>query len=150
MASMLKYCFGLPEVAYDAGSNLIVEGKGRGPLFILVEGRVSVSRNDTEVAQINTPGAIFGEISALLDVPHTATVKALSNVRVHVIEQANQFLESRPQIALQVSVLLARRLFDATTYLVDARQKLAGGNANARDVTTAVEAIVYGRGDNAG
>lgn len=145
MHSVLKYCFGLPEVAFETGTTLITEGKGRGPLFVLVSGSVSVHRGDMEVARIDAPGAIFGEMSALLDVPHTATVRAETDVRVHTFEHANQFLESRPQIALQVAGLLARRLHDATTYLVEARRRADA--AGIGEVAREVDAIVHGRKD---
>ena len=107
MHPMLKYCFGLPDISYDADSVLITEGETGGPLFVLVEGCISVQRGDVEVARIDTPGAVIGEVSALLNVPHTATLRTLTNARVHVFEDAREFIESRPQIAVHVAELLA-------------------------------------------
>jgi CRP-like cAMP-binding protein len=146
MASILKYCFGLPEVAFEAGSQLIAEDGQRGPLFILVAGTVEVLRDGVAVAKADQPGSIFGEMSALLDVPHTATVRAVSDVRVHIINEADQFLESRPQIALAVARLLAHRLNDATTYLVEARNAHESGEYPLDVVSEIINSIAHGQG----
>ena len=143
MTPVLKYCFGLPEVAFAAGDILITEGTERGPLYILVDGNIEVLREGILVAGTDVPGSIFGEMSSLLDMPHTATVKAASEVRVHVIEQPAQFLESRPQIAMQVARLLAHRLDQATAYLVEAKRAHAGGDSAIGEVSDKIAAIVH-------
>ena len=147
MKLILKYCFGLPAVAFERGSVLITEGKGRGPLFVLVSGSVDVLRGGIKVARIETPGAIFGEMSALLDMPHTATVQAVSDVRVHMIENTNQFIQSRPEIGVQVACLLARRLLDATTLFVDATRNYADRDSRLGKIVDTVEAIIHGGRD---
>jgi CRP-like cAMP-binding protein len=75
---------------------------------------------------VDEPGSLFGEMSVLLDMPYSANVKALSAVRAYVIEDAIRFLESRPEIAIHVASLLARRLYYTTSYLVDLQQQAAG------------------------
>ena len=143
MTPVLKYCFGLPEVGFAAGDILITEGTERGPLYILVEGNIEVLRDGVSVAKTDVPGSIFGEMSSLLDMPHTATVKAASDVRVHMIDQPAQFLESRPQIAIQVARLLAHRLDQATAYLVEAKREHAGGDNTLGQVTDKIASIVH-------
>ncbi len=83
-------------------------------------------RKDTQVSYIDEPGSIFGEMSALLDIPASATVKALSAVKAYVIDDAIQFLGGDPEIALYVATLLARRLYYTTSYLVDLQQQSEG------------------------
>ena len=143
MTPVLKYCFGLPEVGFAAGDTLIIEGTERGPLYILVDGTIEVVRDGVQVAETDVPGSIFGEMSSLLDMPHSATVKAASDVRVHVIEQPAQFLESRPQIAIQVARLLAYRLDQATVYLVEAKRAHAGEESPLGEVTDKIASIVH-------
>ena len=58
------------------------------------------------------PGAVFGEISALLDQPHSADVRALTSSQFHVADAAD------PAVLLYVSVILARRLDGANQTLV--------------------------------
>jgi CRP-like cAMP-binding protein len=143
MKPVLKYCFGLPEVAMDAGTVLISEGERQSALYILVSGSVEIMREGLEVARCDLPGAIFGEVSALLDQPHAATVRAASDVRVHIIENPNQFLTSRPEIAFQVAALLARRLDATTAYLVTVLREHAGAGAALDQVEKVVTEIAH-------
>ncbi len=111
---------------FAAGAVMIPEGATLGKLFVLIEGEVEVIRRDTQVTHVDEPGSIFGEMSVLLDMPHTATVKALSEVKAYAVSDARRFLERRPEIALHLATLLARRLYYTTSYLVDLQQQAAG------------------------
>lgn len=126
MADILDYCEGREARSFKPGSVMIEEGGRDGKLFVLIEGQVEVLRKETQVSYIDEPGSIFGEMSVLLDMPHSATVKALSSVKAYVIDDAIKFLESRPEIAIHVASLLARRLYYTTSYLVDLQQQAAG------------------------
>ena len=96
------------------------------PLYSTTVDKVEVLRKDTQVSYVDEPGSIFGEMSCLLDMPYTAQVKALSDVKAYVIADGLAFMGSRPEIALEVAALLARRLYYTTTYLVDLQQQAAG------------------------
>ncbi|MHB1103996.1 MAG: Crp/Fnr family transcriptional regulator [Devosia sp.] len=126
MADILDYCKGREARSFKPGSVLIEEGGRDGKLFVLIEGQVEVLRKETQVSYIDEPGSIFGEMSVLLDMPHSATVKALSSVKAYVIDDAIKFLESQSEIAIHVASLLARRLYYTTSYLVDLQQQAAG------------------------
>jgi CRP/FNR family cyclic AMP-dependent transcriptional regulator len=126
MADILDYCKGRQAHTFRAGHVLIEEGGHEGKLFVLAEGQVEVLRKDTQVSYIDEPGSIFGEMAALLDMPSSATVKALSTVKVYVIDDALSFLGGNPEIALYVATLLARRLYYTTSYLVDLQQQAEG------------------------
>ena len=126
MSDILEYCKGHEAVTFKAGHVLIKEGGHEGRLFVLIDGQVEVLRKDTQVSYIDEPGSIFGEMSVLLDMPNSATVKALSAVKAYVIDDAIEFLGGRPEIALYVATLLARRLYYTTSYLVDLQQQAAG------------------------
>lgn len=126
MAEILEFCREREAKRFAPGDVLIREGGQDGTLYILIDGQVEVLRKDTQVSYIDEPGSIFGEMSVLLDMPHSATVKALSETRAYVIEDAIKFLMSDPAIAIEVASLLARRLYYTTSYLVDLQQQAAG------------------------
>jgi CRP-like cAMP-binding protein len=126
MPDILDYCKGRKAETFPSGSVLIREGGQDRKLFVLIEGQVEVMRKDTQVSYVEEPGSLFGEMSCLLDMPYTASVKSLSNVRAYVIDEPLAFLASKPEIALEVASLLARRLYYTTSYLVDLQQQAAG------------------------
>jgi CRP-like cAMP-binding protein len=126
MADIFEYCQGLKQVSFKPGATILPEGERLGQLFVLIEGEVEVIRERTQVTHVDEPGSIFGEMAVLLDMPHSATVKALSAVSVYEIPDALTFLESRPEFSLQIATMLARRLYYTTSYLVDLQQQAAG------------------------
>ncbi len=142
MQAVLTYTEDLPRVSYSPGETLIAEGPSSGRLFILIDGAVEVLRGDVRVALVSEPGAVFGEISALLGRDHTATVRALEPIIVHRIENAETFLQQRPGIVFQVARILANRLIDATTYLADIKQQFADRTDHLGMVDEVLEALV--------
>ena len=126
MVSILDSCAGVPRQEFPAGTVLLSEGDTSGRLYVLASGSVEVLRGDTQVTIISDPGAVFGEMSVLLNRPHTATVRALSPVGVFMFEDAQSFLKSNPEIAFLLAKLLAERLNGATTYLVDLKRQFEG------------------------
>jgi CRP/FNR family cyclic AMP-dependent transcriptional regulator len=127
MPDILDYCKGRTAKSFASGEVLIAEGGLERKLFVLIEGQVEVLRRDTQVSYIDEPGSLFGEMSVLLDMPYSATVKALSPVKAYVIDDPIGFLGSQAEIALELAALLARRLYYTTSYLVDLQQQQAGG-----------------------
>jgi CRP/FNR family cyclic AMP-dependent transcriptional regulator len=126
MPDILDYCQGREARNFKPGDILIREGGQDGKLYVLIDGQVEVMRKDTQVSYIDEPGSMFGEMSVLLDMPFSATVKALSACRAYVIDDAIKFFMSDPAIAIEVASLLARRLYYTTSYLVDLQQQAAG------------------------
>lgn len=126
MPDILEYCKGRQAETFKSGAVLVHEGGEERKLFVLIEGQVEVLRKDTQVSYIDEPGSLFGEMSVLLDMPYSATVKALSNVKAYVIDDPIGFLGSQAEIALELAALLARRLYYTTSYLVDLQQQAAG------------------------
>jgi CRP-like cAMP-binding protein len=110
----------------SAGTLILHEGSTTGHLFVLIEGKLEVVKGDTVVASIVEPGAVVGEISVLLDLPHTATVRAASNSTIYEFSDAGSFLRDQPAVALLIARLLAQRLNVATTYLADVMHQYAG------------------------
>jgi CRP-like cAMP-binding protein len=143
MASILETCAGVPCKDFAAGTVLLSEGETTGRLYILAEGSVEVLRGDTRVAVIGEPGAVFGEMSALLKRPHTATVRAVTPVRMHAFDDAEGFLKSHPEIAFFLSRLLAERLAAATTYLVDIKRQFEDKSDHLGMVGEVLETLIH-------
>jgi CRP-like cAMP-binding protein len=106
-------------LAFDPGAILLSEGRKTDRLYVLIEGGIEILRNGVRVALVKEPGAMLGEMSVLLDLPHTATARALTSGRVYELEDAKSFLRSRPDTAIFLAELLARRLNEATAALAD-------------------------------
>lgn len=108
----------LTEIAISAdereapeGDRLTEEGQRGREFFILVEGAVVVRRGGSKLADLG-PGDWFGEIAILTYKPRTATVTALSPVRVLVLSDRafRRVVETTPRIALKVLRSVAERL----------------------------------------
>lgn len=125
MSSILNSCAALPEKTFAPGAALISQGEPVSRLFILVSGRVSVRKGDHEVAKISEEGAIFGEMSALLGTPASASVVALEDVRVLCAENGKALIEENHQLAIHAARTLAQRLYHATAYLADCKTQFS-------------------------
>jgi len=119
MQQILACCRDLHERHFAPGEVLLAEGQRSGRLYILIEGTVEVLKAGFGISVVGDPGAMFGETSALLDIPHTATVKVRTPCRAYVVDDAAGFLQSHPDLAHAISRLLAQRLHAVTTYLSD-------------------------------
>jgi CRP/FNR family cyclic AMP-dependent transcriptional regulator len=99
------------------GMALIEQGGQTGQLYVLKEGQLEVMRDGKHVTTIDRPGAVIGEMSVLLDVPQSATVRAITEVDYYVIDNALDVLNTHPDWLLQIARLLAQRV-NATTELL--------------------------------
>lgn len=126
MTTLLSFAGRLPTVTIPAGEVLLPEGERTGLLYILVDGEVEILKGDVPIDTVADPGALFGEVSVLIDIPHMATVKAITDVRVVRIEDAAAFLRTNPDVAIEVARLLAQRLNHVTSYLVDLKRQFEG------------------------
>ena len=116
----------LPVVTYQPGETVIVDGSKTGRLLILKKGNVAVVKEDTEIATVAEPGAVFGELSILLDKPHTADVRALETSQFHVAD-ASALLTQNPTAVFYIATVLARRLDGANQALVQLKHQLSTG-----------------------
>jgi CRP/FNR family cyclic AMP-dependent transcriptional regulator len=115
----------LPLARYEAGETVFAEGTKTGRLLILKSGAVSIFKGDIEFAQVAEPGAVFGELSALLDEPHSADVRTLEKSEFHVADAAT--LLQDPVALLYVTMVLARRIDTANQGLLQLKIMLQAG-----------------------
>jgi len=106
----------LPLKTYRADEVVLAEGSRTGQLLFLKEGVVAVVRQGSQIAIVDEPGAVFGEISALLDRPHTADVRALKPSQFYIADAA--LLGFSAAALFYVAEVLAQRLNWANEALV--------------------------------
>jgi CRP-like cAMP-binding protein len=117
MTSLLALTATRPTRTLAEGEVLLVQGEGGGDLFILLSGKLVVVRDGVNIASIAQPGTLVGEMSVLLGIRNSATVRAERESKVRVIRDANKLLETEPGLARRVAALVAGRL-DATSALL--------------------------------
>lgn len=124
------------------GTLVIHEGGKTGHLFVLLQGKLEVIKGDSIVAVLTEPGAMLGEMSVLLDQPHTATVRAASDSTIYEFDDAASFLRDQPAVALLIARLLAQRLNVATTYLADLMHQYAGHGTHLSMVSELLQSMI--------
>ena len=87
---------------------------------------VSIVKGGAEIARVAEPGVVFGELSALLDQPHTADVRTLETSQFHVADAAALLAQDRVAL-LYVAMVLARRLDDANQSFLELKNQLQAG-----------------------
>ena len=106
----------LPLATYLADEVVLAAGSRTGRLLFLKEGAVAVIRQGTQIAIVDEPGAVFGEISALLDQPHTADVRALKPSQFYIADAT--LLGYSAAALFYIAGVLAQRLDRANEALV--------------------------------
>ncbi|MBM4200409.1 MAG: cyclic nucleotide-binding domain-containing protein [Gammaproteobacteria bacterium] len=143
MQSLLSFCQGLPQQRFEAEETLILEGGTDKRLYVLINGEVEVLKGQTLVNTQSEPGAMFGELAVLLDVPHTATVRTTVPTLAHVIENAGDFLQGNPDLSFQLARLLATKLNSITTYLVDLKNQFEDRQDHLGMVDEVLETLLH-------
>jgi CRP-like cAMP-binding protein len=100
----------LEEVTFPAGAVIMEAGAVEDWLFVVEHGEVEVIRPDRRVHM--GVGSVVGELAVLDARPRSATVVALSPVRLLRLRKAvfDDALDAQPEIARGVIADLARRL----------------------------------------
>jgi CRP/FNR family cyclic AMP-dependent transcriptional regulator len=143
MTELLELCDGLPTQRAAANEVLIEEGRRHGTMFVLRSGAVAIERDGVAFARIDSPGAVFGEMSVVLDQEATATVRAGSDVEFYVIAEPLDFLRDNPGAALAVLRITAARLDGMTQYLVDVKQQYADRDDHLGMVGHILDSLVH-------
>ena len=99
------------EVSHRAGTVVAREGERGIGLFLILDGQCSVSIGGREKSKLG-PGTFFGEIALLDGGPRTATVSAVTDVRLLGLTEwvFRGLLAEHPSIALKTLESIAGRL----------------------------------------
>ena len=146
--ALQKRLAGLPVMTCRAGEEVLAAGSRTGKLFFLKSGTVEVAKDGVQIAKVSTPGAVFGELSVLLDQPHSADVRALEQSEFHIAD-APTMLANDPTVTLYVASILARRLDIANQALIEVRRQLQAGDPRSLIGKTVekVEQLLSSAGD---
>lgn len=116
----------LPLSTYRVGETVIADGSRTGRLLILKKGTVAIVKEGTEIAKVAEAGAVFGELSVLLNQPHAADVHAVEASEFYVAD-ATTLLTQNPIAVLHIAAMLAQRLNGANRALIQLKQQLSAG-----------------------
>lgn len=120
----------LPPLRVAGGTTVLAAGTKTGRLVFLETGWIGIVRDGVTVTRVREPGAAFGEISLLLDVPHSADVVALDDSTLRIAEGAAALLLECPGLTAYVATVLAHRLDAATRNLVDVYSQFANAGSH--------------------
>lgn len=99
------------ETQFDGGATVTREGDGGDAFYVVVDGRLDISRNGMTLRELG-PGEFLGEISLLDGRPRTATATAVGPVKALVIrrEQFLELMERYRDVRIGVLMALAERV----------------------------------------
>ena len=99
------------EYRYKPGAIIVREGARGQELFVLLDGKASVSRKGKRITRL-VPGDFFGEMAVIDGGPRSATVIADEAVDSLVLKQADfrSMVEGDPSIAWHLLETFAARL----------------------------------------
>jgi serine/threonine protein kinase len=115
------------EQKHPPGSVLFYEGDNSRDFYILQSGRCEVLRSGKRLATIDQPGACFGEMSAILGVRRTATVRTLDKAACTIIpvETFESFLAEHPDLQRRVLEIALKRLRDLNERFVESQNRIS-------------------------
>jgi len=143
VTDLLALAADLPLLTVPTSEVLIEEGSRPTRMLVLQAGEVVIEHGGVAFARIDTPGAVFGEMAAVLEKPATATVRAAGEVEVRVVEDPVGFLTEQPGAALAVLRTTASRLDGLTHYLVDVKKQYADAEGHLGMVDQILDRLVH-------
>ena len=106
---------GMTAVSVPPGSLLTIEGATGHECCVVVEGEAVASRGAVELARLG-PGSIFGEMALIDGAPRSATVTALTDMRLLVLSRQDfdRMLDaSVPSVSRRIMRILSSHLRNA-------------------------------------
>ncbi len=98
----------------DQGEEIFAEGESGDALYLVIEGKVRVHRQDRVIAELGEREC-FGEVAILDAAPRSATVTSVTDTSLLKIsrEDFQEIMAEKPEIAMGIIKVLSRRLRDA-------------------------------------
>ncbi len=97
---------------FPPGSSVCKQGDIGDELYILKKGKLKVIVNGENIASIEDPGSVIGEMALLLGETRNATLEAVEETVLTVVKKTNlkEFAQSQPSFLKNISTDLARRV----------------------------------------
>jgi CRP/FNR family cyclic AMP-dependent transcriptional regulator len=107
-------------VNFSAGSVIAVEGAEGNHMYVVMDGEAVISMNEQVLATARS-GELVGEMALINSNINSATVKAITDCRLALIDQASfkSLLRQVPGFSLHVIKVLADRLKHAYEVIGD-------------------------------
>lgn len=125
---------------YAEGEVIINQGEAGSELFIIASGQVVVSirRPNGAVCEVNRlgPEMFFGEMSCMTGAARSATVRALTDCELFVLDKSafQPILEEAPELANHMSEVLAHRQAELATHSTHGDQRPVVSETQQRTV----------------
>lgn len=109
LAELFKHSDGI--IDYPAFAVIFEEGQPGDSMFVLLEGRVTISIRGVDVWHLRD-GEIFGEMALIDRRPRSASAIARTSVRVARIDEIGfmRLVQETPAFSIYVMRLMAKRL----------------------------------------
>jgi len=104
------------DVQLDRGERLFSEGDTGDKLYIILTGKIKLSKAAPDgrenLLSVHGPGEMFGELSLFDPIPRTSSATAVTNARLAGVahDELRTFLSTRPEVAMHMLQALAQRL----------------------------------------
>jgi CRP-like cAMP-binding protein len=127
-------------VRYGAGQLIFRLGDLGTDMYVINEGKVEVIREDPPgggTVAVLEKGDFFGEMSVLEGVPRSASVKAISDVKLVRIDGTTftSLLRAEPEIAVRIMRKLSRRLRESDRVIRSLRGEAVAKDAVSQEAT---------------
>ena len=107
---------GIINVHLDRGERLFSEGDAGDKLYIILEGKIKLTKAAPDgrenLLSVHGPGEMFGELSLFDPIPRTSSATAVTSARLAGLahDDLRTWLTSRPEVAMHLLQALAQRL----------------------------------------
>ncbi len=107
---------GISNVHLDRGERLFAEGDGGDKLYIILEGKIKLTKAAPDgrenLLSVHGPGEMFGELSLFDPIPRTSSATAVTSARLAGLahDDLRTWLSTRPEVAMHLLQALAQRL----------------------------------------
>jgi len=124
-------------VGFLPDETLFSEGDNSREMYILLSGKVEILKNKKRIATVEGEGSYLGELSTLLGVPRTATVRTMSQCEFIVVngDKVSDFFDCSPVLGLKLAKILADRLAKMNIGYVRLEQRIDRLTAKLTEAT---------------
>jgi CRP-like cAMP-binding protein/predicted acylesterase/phospholipase RssA len=106
---------------FAAGSSIFEAGDAGDAMFVVVDGRVGIEREDGSAEANARPGDVFGEMALSDHQPRRVRAVALTDARVVPIDamRFTELVQNNPNFAIEVMAKMAERMLERVDAIED-------------------------------
>lgn len=100
---------------FAPGQTIAQEGDPDNHIYVLMAGKVGIYKGEIKIAEFSEQGVILGEMSAILNEPRTASIRALETSTLFTMKgDLDKLMLQHPEVVKKILVNLAKNLKRAT------------------------------------